>query len=151
MFSLLSLKSVRFWTHTRLIGLLTLLLDQPFYMYYNGYIFDYSYKFEVRTFFDFLTFMTTFNMYSFAQINKTYNDTLYIVDVLWSLLCGDQPISSPSNLHRLHHLQVPWQEEVGNATPLVLRRRQRLPKHGARYASSVTPHRVYCFIYSDVY
>ncbi|KAH3748175.1 hypothetical protein DPMN_182613 [Dreissena polymorpha] len=52
-------------------------------------------------------------------------------DVLWSLLRGGEPLPSSADLCGLNHCQVPRQEEDGDATTLVRRRRQRFPEHVA--------------------
>lgn len=55
------------------------------------------------------------------------------IDLLWTFLCGHQPLPPPAHLHRKHHRQIQRKEKDGDAPSLVLNRRQRLPVHGARY------------------
>lgn len=69
------------------------------------------------------------------MLKSTLHNWRCFIDLLWTFLCGHQPLPPPPHLHREHHRQIQRKEKDGNAPSLVLNRRQRLPVHGARYSA----------------
>lgn len=69
------------------------------------------------------------------MLKSTLHNWRCFIDLLWTFLCGHQPLPPPPHLHREHHRQIQRKEKDGDAPSLVLNRRQRLPVHGARYSA----------------
>lgn len=68
-------------------------------------------------------------------LKSTLHNWRCFIDLLWTFLCGHQPLPPPPHLHREHHRQIQRKEKDGDAPSLVLNRRQCLPVHGARYSA----------------
>ncbi len=66
------------------------------------------------------------------------NYPLSYPDVLWSLLCGGQPVQVPAHLHRGHSEHVQGQEETRDAPSHLRHHRHGLQEHDAGYHSCVS-------------
>lgn len=56
-----------------------------------------------------------------------------ISDILWSLLCGHQPLQEPAHLFGEHHRDVQREEKAWNASAHLRHLRVGVPLHAPRY------------------